>query len=100
MPKPEKKLHLFMTVGDDEIQVDSYDRKINKQILKLKEKEPAAVIMLDADDAPAFLRAAVKMTNVTISFHKTTEKKEITEAQRKARSESGKHHRNNLKKNG
>ena len=90
MPKPEKKLHLFMTVGDDEIQVDSYDRKTNKQIQKLKEKEQAAVIMLDDDDAPAFLRAAVKMTNVTIAFHKTAEKKEITEAQRQARSENGK----------
>lgn len=89
-----------MTVGDDEIQVDSYDRKINKQILKLKQKEPAAVIMLDDDDAPTFLRAAVKMTNVTISFHRTAEKKEITEAQRKARSENGKRNRENLKKSG
>lgn len=42
MSKSQKELHLFMPIGDDEIQVDSYDKKLNKQVLKLKEEEPDA----------------------------------------------------------
>lgn len=36
------------------------------------------------------MRAAVKMTNISISFHKPKEPAELTEAQKKARSENGK----------
>ena len=90
MSKQEKELHLFMPIGDDEIQVDSYDKKLNKQVLKLKEEEPDAVYIIYDDEAPAFLRAAVKMTNISILFHKTKEPAELTEAQKKARSENGK----------
>ncbi len=79
-----------MPIGDDEIQVDSYDKKLNKQVLKLKEEEPDAVYIIYDDEAPAFLRAAVKMTNISISFHRTKEPPELTEAQKKARSENGK----------
>lgn len=94
MSKQEKELHLFMPIGDDEIQVESWDKKLNKEILKLKEKEPDAVYIIYDDDAPAFLRAAVRMTNFTVSVHETG-KKEITEAQKKARSENGKRALNN-----
>ena len=90
MSKSQKELHLFMPIGDDEIQVDSYDKKLNKQVLKLKEEEPDAVYIIYDDKAPAFLRAAVKMTNISILFHKTKEPAELTEAQKKARSENGK----------
>ncbi len=79
-----------MPIGDDEIQVDSYDKKLNKQVLKLKEEEPDAVYIIYDDEAPAFLRAAVKMTNISILFHKAKEPAELTEAQKKARSENGK----------
>ena len=85
-----------MPVGDDEIQVDSYDRKVNKQIMKLYKEEPEAVVMIYDEDAPAFLRAAVKVENVFISFRKTRDKKDITEAQRKARSENGRKNKSNL----
>ncbi|MCR5523790.1 MAG: hypothetical protein K6F64_09195 [Clostridia bacterium] len=94
-----KELHLFMPVGDDEIQVDSYDRKVNKQILKLQKEEPEAVVMIYDEDAPAFLRAAVKVENVSITFRKTAVKKEITEAQRKARSANGQKNKSNLLNN-
>ena len=94
-----KELHLFMPVGDDEIQVDSYDRKVNKQILKLQKEEPEAVVMIYDEDAPAFLRAAVKVENVSITFRKTAAKKEITEAQRKARSANGQKNKSNLLNN-
>ncbi len=94
-----KELHLFMPVGDDEIQVDSYDRKVNKQIMKLQKEEPEAVVMIYDEDAPAFLRAAVKVENVSITFRKTAVKKEITEAQRKARSTNGQKNKSNLLNN-
>ena len=94
-----KELHLFMPVGDDEIQVDSYDRKVNKQILKLQEEEPEAVVIIYDEDAPAFLRAAVKVENVSITFRKTANKKEMTEAQRKARSANGQKNKSNLLNN-
>ena len=94
-----KELHLFMPVGDDEIQVDSYDRKVNKQIMKLQKEEPEAVVMIYDEDAPAFLRAAVKVENVSITFRKTAAKKEITEAQRKARSANGQKNKSNLLNN-
>ena len=94
-----KELHLFMPVSDDEIQVDSYDRKVNKQILKLQKEEPEAVVMIYDEDAPAFLRAAVKVENVSITFRKTASKKEMTEAQRKARSANGQKNKSNLLNN-
>jgi len=90
MSKQEKELHLFMPVGDDEIQVESWDRKFNKEVLKLHEKEPDAVVILYDDDAPAFLRAAVKMENFSFSVHPSVERTEPTYAQKKARSENGK----------
>ncbi len=83
-----------MPIGDDEIQVESWDKKLNMEVLKLHKDEPDAVVILYDDDAPAFLRAAVKMTNISISFHKI-KKNELTEAQKKARSENGKRALNN-----
>lgn len=87
--------HLFYGIGDNEIQVDSFDKKLNKEILKLQKKKPDAVYIIYDDEAPAFLRAAVRMTNFTVSVHETN-KKELTEAQRTARSENGKKHKDNL----
>lgn len=98
MSKREKEVHLFWPVGDDEIQVESDDKKLNKEIMNLKETEPDAVVIIYDDDAPAFLRAAIKMTNISIKVHETKES-EITEAQKTARSENGKKavKNNNLK---
>lgn len=99
MPRKQLETHFFYGTGDDEIQVDSNDRKFNKEILKLKKQEPDAVYIIDDDNAPAFLRAAVKFENVTLSFHPKAEPKELTEAQKNARSENGKRalENNNLK---
>ena len=98
MPRKQLETHFFYGTGDDEIQVDSNDRKFNK-ILKLKKQEPDAVYIIDDDNAPAFLRAAVKFENVTLSFNPKAEPKELTEAQKNARSENGKRalENNNLK---
>lgn len=59
-------------------------------MLKLKEEEPDAVYIIYDDEAP-FLRAAVKMANISILFHKTKEPAELTEVQKKSRSENGIH---------
>ena len=58
MAKINKELHLFMPVGDDEIQVESWDKNINKAIMELKDIEPGAVVILYDKEYPQFLRAA------------------------------------------
>jgi seryl-tRNA synthetase len=94
--KVNKELHLFMPIGDDEIQVDSWNKEINKAVMELKEIEPDSTVILYDEEYPQFLRAAVKTDNITIKFHK---KKviELTEEQKAARSENGKQHTDNLK---
>ena len=94
MAKINKELHLFMPIGDDEIQVESHDKSVNEKVMKLRAEEPGSVFVIYDDDYPDYLRAAVKMSNITISFHKT---KVITDAQKKARSATGKRNKSNLK---
>ena len=60
MPRKQKEVHLFWPLGDDEIQVESDDKKLNQKILELREAKPDAVVIIDGDNAPAFLRAAVR----------------------------------------
>ena len=95
MPRKEKEVHLFYPVGDDEIQVESNDKKLNQRILDLKKKRPEAVIILDDENAPAFLRAAVKAEFITIAVNMKANG--VTDAQKKARSENGKKTTKNLK---
>lgn len=95
MPRKEKEVHLFYRVGDDEIQVESDDKKLNQRILDLKKKKPDAVIIINDEDAPAFLRAAVKTEFVTIAVNMKANS--VTDAQKKARSENGKKTTHNLK---
>ena len=87
MPRKQKEVHLFWPLGDDEIQVESDDKKLNQKILELREAKPEAAVIIDGDYAPAFLRAAVKTEYITVSVRKTAGK--ITDAQKKARSEIG-----------
>ena len=89
-----KEFHLFYEVGSDEIQIESYDKKRNKDIQKLAASVPDAVTILDADDAPYYLRAAVKAENVTLRF-----KPVLSESARKTRAENGRRNAVNLKNN-
>lgn len=94
MPNVKRKeFHLFYAVGDDEIQIESHDKKRNKDILKLVASAPDAVKILDADDAPYYLRAAVKAENVCLRF-----KPVLSESARKIRAENGRKNAANLKK--
>jgi hypothetical protein len=95
MPNVKRKeFHLFYAVGDDEIQIESHDKKRNKDILKLVASAPDAVKILDADDAPYYLRAAVKAENVSLRF-----KPALSESARKTRAENGRRNVANLKNN-
>ena len=89
-----KEFHLFYAVSDDEIQIDSYDKKRNKEILKLAASVPDTVTILDADDAPYYLRAAVKAENVTLRF-----KPALSESARKVRAQNGRRNAAHLKNN-
>ena len=87
-----KEFHLFYAIGDDEIQIESHDKKRNKDILKLVASAPDAVKILDADDAPSYLRAAVKAENVSLRF-----KPALSESARRIRAENGRRNAANLR---
>ena len=86
-----KETHLWFEKGDDEIQVESYTKKLNESILELNEKVPGAVYIID-DEEPGFLRAAVKLTRLTFRTIKPQ-----SEKNKKAFSENGKRNSKNLK---
>ena len=90
MPKA-KENHFWFEVRDDEIQVESYLKDLNKKILDLHKEAPDAVYIID-DEQPGFLRAAVKLENITFKIIKPQ-----TEEAKKAFSESGKRNKKNLK---
>ena len=87
-----KEFHLFYAVGDDEIQIESRDKKRNKDILKLAASLPDAVTFFDADDAPYYLRAAVNAENVSLRF-----KPALSENARRIRAENGRRNAANLR---
>lgn len=93
IPRKVKECHMFYGIGDDEIQIDSFDKKLNESVLNLAADEPGSVYIIDDNDKPFYLRAAVKMTNMSIQFHKT-----VSDKTRKSRSENGRRHTDNLKK--
>ena len=86
-----KETHLWFKKGDDEIQIESYTKKLNDAILELNKNVPGAVYIID-DEEPGFLRAAVKLKNIT--FMMLTPQSEKT---KKAKSENGKRNSKNLK---
>ncbi len=86
-----KETHLWFEKGDNEIQVESYSKKLNEAILELSKNVPAAVYIID-DEEPGFLRAAVKLTRLTFRTIKPQ-----SEKTKKAFSENGKRNSKNLK---
>ena len=93
MPRPKKETHLFFEQSEDEIQIRSWDKDLNAVVRQLKEKHPATVwIRENDDDDPGFLWGAVKREN--FSFHTVPPRSEKC---KKAHSENGKRHTDNLK---
>lgn len=88
-----KEFHAFYDVGDDEVQIDSFDRKLNEEVLALAKAEPGAVWIGYDEEAPAYLRAAVKNENIVIAFRKSK-----SDAAKKALAENGKKHAANLRR--
>lgn len=86
-----KETHLWFENGDDEIQVESYTKKLNDAILELNENVPGAVYIID-DEETGFLRAAVKLKNITFMILSPQ-----SEETKKAKSENGKRNSKNLK---
>ena len=72
-----KETHLWFENGDDEIQVESYWKDLNEAIFDLQKTVPDDVVIID-DEEPGFLRAAVKLENITFKIIKpqTEEAKE------------------------
>ena len=91
--KKVKETHLWFANGDDEIQVESYWKELNKSVLNLQKDEPSAVCIID-DEPPSFLRAAVKLKNFTFRTMRSQ-----TAEIKKALSANGKRNRKNLKNN-
>ncbi len=85
-----KETHLWFEKGDDEIQIESYSKKLNEAILELNKNVPGAVYIIDKERG--FLRAAVKLKNIT--FMMLSPQSEET---KKAQSENGKRNQKNLK---
>ena len=86
-----KETHLWFKKGDDEIQIESYSKKLNEAILELNENVPGAVYIID-DEEPSFLRAAVKLKNITFMMLPPQ-----SEETKKAKSANGKPNCKNLK---
>lgn len=92
MSRPTRETHIYYSSGDDEVQIESYDKRLNQSVMKLSADDPDAVSIYDDELAPEFLRAAVKRKNVAVVFRRTQ-----TEEARRSRSEAGKAHVNNLR---
>ena len=45
MPRRKRETHVWYVHGDDVISVESYSRKLNNAVKKLKKNEPDAVIL-------------------------------------------------------
>ena len=92
MPRAKKETVISYVHGEDEIQIRSWDKRLNAAIRKLKQNEPEAVWIMDDDEAePGYLWAAVKCGHLTFrTIHSPTEKGRV------AMSEAGKRHSGNL----
>lgn len=86
-----KETHLWFENGDDEIQVESYWKDLNEAIFDLQKTVPDDVVIID-DEEPGFLRAAVKLKNITFMILPPQ-----SEETKKAQSENGKRNSKNLK---
>ena len=95
MPNNKKETWMFFEHGDDEIQIRSWDKKLNAAIRKMKAEHPETVwIRANDDDEPGFLWCAVKMENFV--FYPVPP---MSEKGKRAQSENGKRHAGNLKNN-
>ncbi len=90
MPRKKRETHLWFAQGDDLIEVESYDAKLNALIGKLADDVPDAVCVYS--DEEGCLRCSVRRRNLTFRTIRPP-----SDAGKKAQSENGKRHTDNLK---
>ncbi|MBQ7669745.1 MAG: hypothetical protein IJS45_03375 [Clostridia bacterium] len=90
MPRKKHETHLWFGQGDDVIEVESFDAKLNVLIGKLASDVPDAVCVYSDEDG--CLRCSVPHRNLTFRTIRP-----LSAEIRKARSLNGKHHAMNFK---
>ena len=91
MPRKKRETHLWFTQGDDVIEVESYDAKLNALIGKLAGDVPDAVNVYSDEDG--CLRCSVRRRNLTFRTIRPP-----SAESKQAQSENGKKHAGNLRR--
>lgn len=86
-----RETHIWFVHGEDEVQIESYFKELNKAVVKLHQDKPKTVDIIDTDEN-GFLRAAVKKENITFRILKP-----LSEETKRALSENGKRNKSDLK---
>lgn len=90
MPRKKRETHLWFVQGDDSIEVESFDSKLNALIGKLAGDVPDAVCVYTDEDG--CLRCSVRRRNLTFRTIRPS-----SPETKQAQSENGKRHAHNLK---
>ena len=90
MPRKKRETHLWFSQGDDVIEVESYDAKLNGLIRKLAGDVPDAVCVYSDEDG--CLRCSVHRRNLTFRTIRPP-----SAESKQAQSENGKKHAGNLR---
>lgn len=90
MPRVKRETHLWFTQGDDAIEVESFDTKLNALIGKLASDVPDAVNVYSNENG--CLRCSVRRCNLTFRTIRPP-----SAENKQAQSENGKRHADNLR---
>ena len=90
MPRKRRETHLWFTEGDERIEIESFDKRLNTKIEKLIADEPDAVSVYSYEDG--CLRCAVLRDRLTLKRIPVRSSK-----CKMAQSKNGKRHTENLK---
>ena len=91
MSRKKRETHLWFTQGDDVIEVESFDVKLNGLIRKLACDVPDAVCVYSDEDG--CLRCSVRRRNLTFRTIRPP-----SAGSKQAQSENGKKHAGNLRR--
>ena len=91
MPRKKRETHLWFAQGDDLIEVESYDAKLNALIRKLAADVPDAVNVYSNEDG--CLRCSVRRRNLTFRTIRPP-----SSESKQAQSANGKKHAGNLQR--
>ena len=92
MPRKKRETHLWFTQGDDVIEVESFDTKLNAALVKLCSAVPDAVDVYSSENG--CLRCSVRRRNLTFRTIRPP-----SAESKQAQSENGKRHADNLRNN-